>query len=317
MHNLPSSARAAVLSVAAVVAAAATAVGCEHKAAEPIVIGDAAPHTGALAASASDAAPTIHVDNSGAAVPLASVEAVVNPQKLPAYQGPTGSVEGTVFVRGPDSPDVPDQDFRSCPAALDTYGKLFRAGPPRGDGLRPLADAVVVVTGYKGFFLPEQNEAQVVTITANCGYPTRTIAITFGQRLDIANESRVAFAPTLSGVYQPAVMLAPPFRAGEPVKLYPPRPGHYVIGDQMQPFVREALLVLLQPLHDVSNTAGHFRIDGVPVGKLKIGTQLDALGPAIPAVDIDVRPNVVEHVELVIPYEPTDAGAVKYHKVIP
>ncbi|HTA21235.1 MAG TPA: hypothetical protein VK989_18210, partial [Polyangia bacterium] len=191
MHNLLFSAHAAVLSVAAVVAAAATAVGCEHKAPEPIVVSDAAPYKGA---SASDAAPTIHVDNSGAAVPLASVEAVVNPQKLPAYQGPTGSVEGTVFVRGPESPDVPDQDFRSCPAALDTYGKLFRAGPPRGDGLRPLADAVVVVTGYKGFFLPEQNEAQVVTITANCGYPTRTIAITFGQRLDIANESRVAFA---------------------------------------------------------------------------------------------------------------------------
>jgi hypothetical protein len=312
MHVPLFSARSAIFPVAAIVAGVATAVGCEHKAPEPIA--DASPPG---RTSASDAAPTIHVDNSGAAVPIASVEAVVNPEKLPAYQGPTGGVEGTVFVRGPESPDVPNLDFKSCPAALDTYGKLFRAGPAREDGLRPLADAVVVVTGYKGFFLPEQHEAQLVTITANCGYPTRTLAITFGQRLDIANESSIAFAPTLSGVYQPAVMLAPPLRAGEPVKLFAPRAGHFLIGDQMQPFAHEVLLVLPQPLHDVSNTAGHFRIDGVPVGKLKIGAQLDALGPAIPALDIDVRPNVVEHVELVIPYEPVDGGTIKYHKVIP
>jgi hypothetical protein len=314
MHFLPFSTRTGVPSVAVAVAVAATAVGCERKAPEPIVASDAAPPS---QAAVSDAAPTIHVDNSAAAVPIASVEAAVNPQKLPPYQGPTGSVEGTVFVRGPESPDIPHQDFKSCPAALDTYGKLFRAGPPREDGLRPLADAVVVVTGYRDFYLPEQHEGQLVTITANCGYPTRTLAITYGQRLDIANEASVAFAPTLSGVYQPAVMLAPPFRAGEPVKLYPPRPGHYVIGDQMQPYVREALLVLPQPLHDVSNTAGHFRIDGVPVGKLKVGAQLDALGPPIPELDVEVRPNVVEHVELVIPYEPVDAGTVRYHKVIP
>ena len=308
------SAPAAIRSVAATVAVVATVVACDHKTPEVIATGDAAP---SQASPVADAAPTIHVDNSGAAVPIASVEAVVNPEKLPAYQGPTGSVEGTVFVRGPDSPDIPNQTFTTCPAALDTYGKLFRAGPRRADGLRPLADAVVVVTGYKGFYLPEQNEGHLETITANCGYPTRTIAITYGQRLDIANESRVAFAPTLSGVYQPAVMLAPPMQAGDPVKLYPPRPGHYMIGDEMQAYVHEALLVLLQPLHDVSNTAGHFRIDGVPVGKLKIGAQLDALGKPIPAVDIEVRPNVVEHVELVIPYDPGDAGAGKYHKEIP
>jgi len=313
--QIPSfSARRALLPVAAAVATVATGVGCEHRAPEVTVTIDASPSRGA---ATTDAAPTIHVDNSAAAVPAASVAAVVNPEKLPAYQGPTGSVEGTVFVRGPESPDLPHMDFKSCPAALDTYGKLFRAGPAREDGLRPLADAVVVVTGYKGFYLPEQNEGQLVAITPNCGYPTRTIALTFGQRLDIANDSAVAFAPTLSGIYQPAVMLAPPFRAGEPVKLYPPRPGHYLIGDEMQPFVHEALLVIPQPLHDVSNTAGHFRIEGVPVGKLKIGAQLDALGGPIPAVDVEVRPNVVEHVELVIPYEPGDGGALKYHKEIP
>jgi len=314
MQISPFWARAAILSAAAGVVVVATVVGCDHKTPEVTAsTGDAA----SSQASSVDAAPTIHVDNSGAAVPVASVEAVVNPEKLPAYQGPTGSVEGTVFVRGPESPDIPNLSFSTCPAALDTYGKLFRAGPRRGDGLRPLADAVVVVTGYKGFYLPEQNEGHLETITENCGYPTRTIAITYGQRLDISNDSHVAFAPTLSGVYQPAVMLAPPMHAGEPVKLYPPRPGHYMIGDEMQPYVHEALLVLPQPLHDVSNTAGHFRIDGVPVGKLKIGAQLDALGKPIPAVDIDVRPNVIEHVELVIPYDPGDAGAGKYHKEIP
>ena len=63
-------------------------------------------------------------------IPSASVAAAVNPGDLPVYSGPTGIVEGTILVRGPDSPDVPDLNVHNCPAALDTYGKLFRAGPP-------------------------------------------------------------------------------------------------------------------------------------------------------------------------------------------
>jgi hypothetical protein len=237
-------------------------------------------------------------------VPSASINAIVNPSNLPAYDGPTGSVEGTVRVRGPEAPEVPNLDFKSCPAAVDTYGKLFRSGPAGAEGLRPVADAVVVVTGYSDAFIPAQSEAKRVVISANCGYPQRTIALTFGQRLEVANDSKLAFAPLLSGTTRAAVMIAPPGQLGDPVKLYPPRPGHYMLGDQIQPFVREVVLVLRQPLHAVTDMAGHYRIDGVPARKLNVGTQLESIG-AEAQKDVEVRANVVEQVDFALTYAPS------------
>ncbi len=275
--------------------------------------------SGAAAAASAPATPSTTPPNA-LPIPSASVEAVVNPAHLPAYDGPTGSVEGIVRVSGPDAPDVPALDVKSCPAALDTYGKLFRAGPPGADGQRPVADVVVVVTGYANAFIPAKGDAESVVISANCGYSQRAIAMTFGQRLEISNDSKIAFAPVLSGVTRAAIMIAPPGRAGEPVKLYPPRPGHFMLGDQIQPFVREVVLVLRQPLHAVTDRAGHYRIDGVPVGKLKVGAQLEAIS-AQAQKDIDVRANVVEQANFVLTYIPNntagsgmDAG---HWKVIP
>jgi hypothetical protein len=244
---------------------------------------------------------------SALAIPSASVAAVVNPDGLPAYQGPTGSVEGTVLVQGPNAPDVPNLDVRTCPAGLDTYGKMFRSGHARDDGPRPLADAVVAVTGYTGAYLPAPSDAQRVTIGANCGYRKRTITLTFGQHLEVVNDTKLPFAPYLMGVFQPAVMIAPPERNGDPVKIYPNRPGHYLLGDQLQTFVREDLYVLRQPVHTVTDLDGHFRIDGVPVGKLKIGAQHPAIAANLQK-DIEIRANVVENAELVLTYTPRDAG---------
>jgi hypothetical protein len=275
----------------------ASGVGCHRATVSSTASGDAAPPGSTLEASA---------PVSALAIPSASVAAVVNPDGLPAYQGATGSIEGTVLVQGPEAPDVPNLDVRTCRAGLDTYGKLFRSGQARADGLRPLADTVIAVTGYTAF-LPAPSEGQRVTIGANCGYRKRTITMTFGQRLEVANTTKLPFAPYLMGVFSPAVMIAPPEENGDPVKIYPSRPGHYLLGDQLQPFVREDLYVLRQPVHTVTDLDGHFRIDGVPVGKLKIGAQHPAItGNA--QKDIEVRPNVVESAELVLTYAPRDAG---------
>jgi hypothetical protein len=229
---------------------------------------------------------------------------------MPAYDGPIGSIEGTVLVQGPDAPDE-NVDVHGCPAALDTYGKMFRAGPARPDGLRPLADALVVVKDYKGF-VPEKNEAQRVTITPSCGYPTRTVALTFGQRLEVANDSTLPFAPFLEGMFMPAVMIAPPLQAGEPVKIYPPRADYYGLRDRLQPYVHGDVYVLRQPLHAVSDTTGHFRIDGVPVGKVKIGARLAVIASQA-AKEVDVRDNVVENVELVLTYAPKPPAGTGKH----
>ncbi len=294
--------RPLVASIAIVVAIAWSAVGCSH------------PNRTEPAASTSDGGDAATATNrpsaapNALALPSASVEAVVNPEKLPAYSGPTGSVEGTIWIQGDPAPDIPGMDFSRCPAAIDTYGKLFRAGPPAADGRRPLADAVIVLVGYTGFYLPERGPAEQVAISANCGYPTRTLAMTFGQRLEVANDSKLPFAPHLTGLFQAAVMIAPPGRNGDPVKIYPPKPGHYLLLDTMQPYVREDVFVLRQPLHAVSDVAGHYRIDDVPVGKLTASASLPVIDKESHA-DVEVRANVVEHVDLVVKYVAVDAGA--------
>jgi hypothetical protein len=274
----------------------AYAVGCKPTGGEP----PAQPDAGHLAARPSAAPNSLPI-------PAASVEAVLNPQKLPPYDGPAGSVEGTIALDGPSAPDVPI-DAHACPGAIDVYGKLFRAASPDARGHRPLADALVVITGYTGYYLPDRSEAERVTIEPNCGYSKRTIAMTFGQRLEVSNTSNVPFAPRLDGVVQPAVMIAPPGNNGDPVKLYPPAAGHFVLGDTLQPFVREDVFVLRQPLHAVTDLQGHYRIDAVPVGKLRVSTLLPPTGEVIEG-QVDVRANVVETVDLVITHGASDAGA--------
>src|SRR5580693_3270897 len=49
------------------------------------------------------------------ALPAASVQAFVNPAHLPVYQGPTGSIEGTVTVTGDPSPDTKNREYSKCP----------------------------------------------------------------------------------------------------------------------------------------------------------------------------------------------------------
>ncbi|MGA7123064.1 MAG: carboxypeptidase-like regulatory domain-containing protein [Polyangiaceae bacterium] len=240
-------------------------------------------------------------------LPSAFVAAVVNPMNLKPYAGPTGSVEGMVLVRGPDAPPVPDLDVHACPGALDTYGKLFRAGPRRPDGARPLADALVLVTGYSGY-VPEKNDVQRVVIGTDCGYPSRAIALTFGQRLDIANDSTLPFAPYLEGAPQLTVMIAPPQQRGEPVKIFPVRADFFPLRDQLQKFVHVDVYVLRQPLHAVTDLQGHFRIDGVPIGKVRVSARLGGLLGEVDE-DVDVRADAPQHVELLLKYAPVDAAS--------
>ena len=54
-----------------------------------------------------------------------------------------------------------------------------------------------MAVGYTGFYVPEKNDAVHLTVGANCAYPTRTIAITYGQRLEITNQSKLLFAPLI------------------------------------------------------------------------------------------------------------------------
>jgi hypothetical protein len=275
---------------------------------------DAAPTASAASSPSANAAPSATVEPNTAEakdefpIPREGIDSVLNPRHLPPYDGPTGSVEGTVLVTGPAAPTV-HVDASKCPAAIDTYGKLFREGPRRPDGSRPLADAVVVVVGYTGYYLPEREPAVRIAIEPRCGYSSRTIAMTFGQRLEVRNQTKLLFGPVIDQDHLPAVLMAPPLEKGDPVKLYPRQAAYLTISDQMQPFVHEDLYVFRHPLHAVTDLDGHFRIDGVPVGALKVGVHHPGAGADAQA-PVEIVENIVRRVDLTVTYEPKPAKAV-------
>lgn len=262
--------------------------------------------TGAPAASAPAPAP----ENSDAAaavvspIPAASIAAMVNRDNLPAYKGPTGSIEGTISVVGDRAPATP-ASFQRCPDAAKTYDHAFREASTGGAGPRPLADAIVGVTGYQGFFIPELAASKTVTIDG-CAFRQRTVTMTFGQVLEVENKSADFWTPELFGADNRVLRMATP--KGDPVRLYPRRPGLFRLMDHDRAYAYADVYVFLHPLHTVSGLDGHYRIDGVPVGILKVNTRHPAFD-AEQTVSVDVRPNVVHKVDLTLTHRVVDAGA--------
>jgi len=277
---------------------AALIAGCEDCSKGGSSGGDGASAPEAAAASASGA-----VSDDGGVLnvtplPAASVAAMVNPEKLPPYAGPTGSVEGTIKVTGDPSPPM-QADFSRCPAAALTYGAKFREGPDR-----TLADAVVVVTGYRGFYVPEKNEAKE-TVIEDCAYKARTVTMTFGQRLEVKNVSNDFWTPVLEPGLNMVLMMATP--KGDPSKIYPKKPGHYLLLDRDRKYSVVDVYAFLHPLHAATDAYGHYRIDGIPVGKLTVSTthpQVDDTAEKL----IDIQAGVVTKVDFVLKNVNRDAG---------
>jgi hypothetical protein len=253
-------------------------------------------------------------------IPAASIEAMVNPDHLPPYNGPTGSIEGTVSVTGDPAPDVPDIDTTRCPDAKQIYGKAFRTGAKLDDGSLALADTLVVVTEYSGGFIAEKSQAKRVVI-AGCAFDKRTIDVTFGQKLEIVNHDPKGFyGPVLSNMSMPAVMIPAP--NGDPITIYPNRTGYARVTDRMGSALSADLYTFQQPLHTVTDANGHYRIDGVPVGTAKV----NALSMPMARLrsnnnvskPIEIHDGVVSHVDLVLAFKPgtiptsgADAGSTK------
>ena len=273
--------------------------GCAHRDSPSATL----PESSSAPVAVADAAA---LPESNMAIPRDLIEATLNPGHLPPYSGPTGSVEGTITVIGPPSPDV-KLDGAKCPAAVDTFGKLFREGTPtEPNGPRALADAVVAATGYGGYYLPETKPMESVTISVDCAYPARTIALTFGQALAITNLSKYPFAPIIDAEASPAVMMAAPLGAGDPIRIFPRHPGHALMGDLMQTYAHEDIYVLRFPSHAVSARDGHYRIDGLPVGKLSVGAQHPTVLSQASA-PVEIKANVVQRVDLTLEYAPKAA----------
>jgi hypothetical protein len=226
----------------------------------------------------------------------------VNPAGNPPYQGDTGSVEGTISVDG-DPPLATPGDFSRCPDAEKTWGKSFREGAPTTKG-RALADAIAGITGYKGVFVPATRESVEIRIEG-CAYTTRTAVLTFGQRLEVRNEAKDFWTPVLEPSTTAVTMMATPH--GDTVKLYPKKLGQHLLLDRDRKYAVVDVYALRDPLHAVSDLAGHYRIDGIPVGKVTV----NALHPRIDgetSADVEIRAGVVANVDLVLHHKVVDAG---------
>jgi hypothetical protein len=201
------------------------------------------------------------------------VSDAVNPRAEAAYSGPTGTVRGRVIVKG-DSPPAEPQMLAKIPAtcgsvARDAYGKLFREGPGRS-----LADVLVAVTGYKGY-VPERESARRI-VAKDCFYGTRTIALTYGQSIEIASGDKQPYIPELLGEKgQPQTVATP---GGMSATVYPTRTGRYVLIDNLKLFMQSEVLVLKYATHAVTGLDGRFEIQGVPVGDVNVNALLPVAG---------------------------------------
>jgi len=220
----------------------------------------------------------------------------VNPENKPAYAGPVGGVGGIVVATGDAAPVATahvQQITGNCPDARESYGRVFREGMQRS-----LADVLVAVTGYEGY-VAEKEPKQVVA-ARGCAFSTRTVALTFGQTLDIVSKDREAYVPNLLGSRMKAQLLALPGGVGSTV--YPPEPGHYVLTDDMKLFMMADVFVLKYSTHDVTSLDGKYEITGIPVGKARISALLPATG-AVVEKDIEIKAGETLELALELPFD--------------
>ncbi|HVW24538.1 MAG TPA: carboxypeptidase-like regulatory domain-containing protein [Polyangiaceae bacterium] len=240
-------------------------------------------------------------------IPSAYVEAALNPGHEKPYSGPIGAVHGVVHVSGDPAPDVPGAlaqlaKSKNCESAKPFYGKLFREGPGR-----ELADVLVAVTNYKGF-VPPRGDVKLVT-ARGCAFESRTVAMTFGQRLEVKNRGSEAVIPTLSGTQQAALIVA--FPGGDSVKLFPDHPGEFLLQDQSHPFATADVFVLKYPTTAVTGIDGTFEIKDVPAGSVVVSAYLPSTAGRTSA-PVNVVAGETATVELTIPFD-----AVKFAAAAP
>jgi len=278
--------------------------GCGKK--EPSVLAAppgsaAAPSGSAPVASAKPVVPAAPVA-SGMPLPAEAVSRAVNPQNLPVYSGPTGSVKGVVTAKGDLAPATTEHLAKikgACPEARSAYGHLFREGM-----MRNLADVLVAVTEYSGY-VPAKEPKQTVA-ARGCAFSTRTIAITFGQTIDVVSKDGEAYVPNLIGSQMKAQLLALP--GGAASTLYPPAPGHYLLTDDIKVYMMADVFVLSYATHAVTGLDGRFEITGIPVGKARISALLPATN-ALVEKDIEIKAGETLDIPLALGFDAKAATA--------
>ncbi len=221
------------------------------------------------------------------------MDKAVNPKGEAPYAGATGVVVGTVSIKGDEAPvaELRGLPPSGCDGARAEFGRLFREGM-----MRSLADVLVTVTGYDGY-VPAKGP--VVEIGAKgCSWGSRTLAVTFGQRFEVKSLDGMPYLPKLAGSGQTAVIAAIP--GGDAVKIYPDRPAaHFHLVDIGKEFIKADVFVLKYATFDVTGLDGKFRIERVPVGKVKVGAVMPSTFlTAEKSIDVEAGKEVVVDLEI-------------------
>jgi hypothetical protein len=273
--------------VGPIVAVALAVAGCPRRS-EP------KPDASASASSASAVPAPIA---SGVPLDPKEVSGAVNPDGKAAYAGPVGTVEGRIVATGDapiDLPDVASEIDDKCEKARPFYAKLFREGEGRA-----LADVLVAVTGYHEY-IPAKEAAQRF-VAKDCTFETRTVALTFGQRLEVVSGDRNSYVPELVGQRGHAQIVATP--GGHVAStLYPTRPGRFLLVDNLRLFMTAEVLVLKYATVAVTKLDGRYRITGLPPGDFKLNALLPATAGTVErAVKIEAGKTLT--VDLEIPFD--------------
>jgi len=283
----------------ALLACLALAVGCKRSEQAP----SPSPSASAAAPKAS-AAPVVLRAPVAAGIPVepAKIAAVVNRNNEPAWTGNPGTVRGLVTATGDRPPkqkltDVP----AGCERATEMYGTLFREGM-----MRSLADVLVTVTEYKGY-VPAREDT-VLLAASGCAWDRRTIAVTYGQRIDVVSKDKRSYMPQLLGGSKQAILLATP--GGAPVPLYPSQPRAYQVVDAANEFMVSNLIVLRYSTHAVTRLDGHYEIGGIPPGEVKVTAFLPAI-MGIVEKKVTVPAGGSLNVDFEIPFVAPPGGAAK------
>lgn len=279
---------------AGVLALGLVGVGCAKKA-PPAPSGTTVPSAPSVFAPAAPVP-------SGLPLPVEMVSRAVNPDNRPVYSGPTGNVSGVITISGDPAPATPEHLAKikgDCPEARVTYSHLFREGM-----MRSLADVLVAVTGYSGY-VPAK-EAKRTVAARGCAFSTRTIALTFGQALDVVSKDREAYVPDLLGSKMKAQLLALP--GGAPSTLYPPAPGHYLLTDDIKVYMVADVFVVSYATYDVTGLDGRFEIKGIPVGPARISALLPAT-QALVEKDIEIKAGQTLELPLTLSFDAKAAAA--------
>ncbi|MFP6683736.1 MAG: hypothetical protein VB934_03450 [Polyangiaceae bacterium] len=245
--------------------ASVSLIACDCPTAPPSGAPSAVSGSTTPTASASTARPSLSATSPTA---KGSGEAKEQPKREP-YKGPTGTLSGTIRATGDPAPTVNHQYPKGCESAAGTYGKLFRTG--QGG---TLADALVAVTNYDGY-VPPKSDAVAITIR-NCTYSARTVALTDGQHIEIRNLDPItSYLPYLDGARATATNVAVP--RGSAVKLYSRGRQRYWLRDQMgRNFMVANVFHLPYSTTAVTGLDGRYRIEGLPVGEVKVSVMLPA-----------------------------------------